>query len=77
MRSDISELEAYTPVKPLEVLSKEIGIPIHDLCKLDANEVRLSPNMEFFAPSSVPEFNPSTSTHIGSRVKPIDTLRCT
>ena len=38
LRSDHEHLPAYTPVQPLDVLSKEIGVPTHDLAKLDANE---------------------------------------
>ena len=38
LRADIDELEEYTPVKPLEVLAAEIGVPVERLVKLDANE---------------------------------------
>lgn len=37
-RPDFDELEAYTPVKPLDVLAAEIGLPVGELVKLDANE---------------------------------------
>ncbi|MBA4179093.1 MAG: histidinol-phosphate transaminase [Anaerolinea sp.] len=37
-RPDFDDLEAYTPVKPLDVLAAEIGLPIGQLVKLDANE---------------------------------------
>lgn len=37
-RPDFDDLEAYTPVKPLDVLAAEIGVPIGQLVKLDANE---------------------------------------
>lgn len=40
VRKDIDAFEQYTPVKPLEVLAEEIGVPVSQLCKLDANEVR-------------------------------------
>ncbi|MCZ2111718.1 MAG: histidinol-phosphate transaminase [Dehalococcoidia bacterium] len=38
LRSDLDDLEDYVPVKPLDVLAEEIGMPIRSLVKLDANE---------------------------------------
>lgn len=38
LRPDFDDLEAYTPVKPLDVLAAEIGVPVSELVKLDANE---------------------------------------
>lgn len=38
VRPDFDELEAYVPVKPLDVLAREIGLPVGQLVKLDANE---------------------------------------
>lgn len=38
LRPDLKHLELYTPIKPLEVLADEIGIPVDQLVKLDANE---------------------------------------
>ncbi len=38
VRDDFDELEAYKPVLPLEELAREIGIPVEQLVKLDANE---------------------------------------
>ena len=38
LRPDFRELEEYTPVKPLDVLAREIGLPVSELVKLDANE---------------------------------------
>jgi len=38
LRSDLDELEDYVPVKPLDVLADEIGVPVSRLVKLDANE---------------------------------------
>lgn len=37
-RPDFDELEEYAPVKPLDVLAEEIGVPVEQLVKLDANE---------------------------------------
>jgi histidinol-phosphate aminotransferase len=37
-RKDFSVLDPYHPVKPLEVLAEEIGVPVGKLVKLDANE---------------------------------------
>jgi len=38
IRDDLKNLEVYSPVKPLEELAEEIGVPIDELVKLDANE---------------------------------------
>ncbi len=38
VRRDFQDLEEYVPVKPLDVLAREIGVPIGQLVKLDANE---------------------------------------
>jgi histidinol-phosphate aminotransferase len=38
LRSDLTSLEKYLPIKPLEVLADEIGLPVNQLVKLDANE---------------------------------------
>jgi histidinol-phosphate aminotransferase len=38
VRDDFDSLPTYSPVKPLPVLSAEIGIPVDQLVKLDANE---------------------------------------
>ena len=43
-RADFEDLEAYTPVKPLDVLAAEIGLPIEQLVKLDANENLYGPH---------------------------------
>jgi len=46
IRSDINKLEEYKPIKPLDILSEEIGIPINKLIKLDANENLHGPPIE-------------------------------
>jgi histidinol-phosphate aminotransferase len=38
VRADWDTLEPYVPVKPLDVLAAEIGLPVERLVKLDANE---------------------------------------
>ena len=38
IRPDFGDLEEYAPVKPLDVLAAEIGLPVERLVKLDANE---------------------------------------
>lgn len=35
---DFASLDPYTPVTSLEVLAAEIGLPVEQLVKLDANE---------------------------------------
>jgi hypothetical protein len=47
---DFASLEEYKPVKPLDVLAQEIGVPVASLVKLDANENLYGP---------VPEVRPS------------------
>ncbi len=44
LRDDLDELEEYVPVKPLDVLAAEIGVPVHQLVKLDANENLYGPH---------------------------------
>jgi histidinol-phosphate aminotransferase len=38
VRRAILEMDEYVPVRPLEELSRELGIPVANLVKLDANE---------------------------------------
>ncbi|MFC1978907.1 histidinol-phosphate transaminase [Chloroflexota bacterium] len=38
VRQHIIDLDPYQPIVPLEILSKEIGIPVGKLIKLDGNE---------------------------------------
>ncbi|MEM7407153.1 MAG: histidinol-phosphate transaminase [Pseudomonadota bacterium] len=38
MNAHISAIEEYTPIQPLDVLSRRLGLPVEDLVKLDANE---------------------------------------
>ncbi len=44
IRPDIARMEAYTPVKPFEALSREMGRDPADLIKLDANENPYGPS---------------------------------
>jgi histidinol-phosphate aminotransferase len=46
LRQDLEELEKYVPVKPLDVLAAEIGVPVERLVKLDANENLYGPHPE-------------------------------
>ena len=48
-REDFDSLEVYTPIKPLDVLAAEIGVPVEALCKLDANENLFGPVPEITA----------------------------
>jgi histidinol-phosphate aminotransferase len=38
IRPEIAELEAYTPIVPLDVLAARLGLPVEQLVKVDANE---------------------------------------
>jgi histidinol-phosphate aminotransferase len=44
LRDDLEDLEEYVPVKPLDVLAAEIGVPVERLVKLDANENLYGPH---------------------------------
>ncbi len=44
LRPDIAAMEAYTPVLPFEVLSRQLGRPPEDIVKLDANENPYGPS---------------------------------
>ncbi len=44
IRPAIAELEAYTPIVPLDVLAARLGLPIEQLVKLDANENPYGPS---------------------------------
>jgi histidinol-phosphate aminotransferase len=44
LRADWDEIEPYHPVKPLDVLAAEIGLPVDRLVKLDANENLYGPH---------------------------------
>lgn len=46
VREDFDKLPSYSPVKPLEILAKEIGLPVESLAKLDANENLYGPIQE-------------------------------
>lgn len=43
-REDAASLMEYHPVKPLDVLAVEIGLPVQELVKLDANENLYGPH---------------------------------
>jgi histidinol-phosphate aminotransferase len=44
LRPDIAAMEAYTPVLPFEVLSRQLGREPEDIVKLDANENPYGPS---------------------------------
>jgi histidinol-phosphate aminotransferase len=44
LRPDIAALEAYTPVAPIEVLARQLGLPVEQILKLDANESPYGPS---------------------------------
>ena len=46
LRDDLDDLEEYTPIKPLDVLAAELGLPVERLVKLDANENLYGPHPE-------------------------------
>lgn len=44
LRPDIAALEPYTPVAPIEVLAAQLGLPVEQIIKLDANESPYGPS---------------------------------
>ena len=44
LRPDIYEMEEYTPIEPLEVLSARLGLPPERIIKLDGNENPYGPS---------------------------------
>lgn len=44
IRPEVADLEAYTPILPLDVLAARLGLPIERLVKLDANENPYGPS---------------------------------
>ncbi|MCY3604087.1 MAG: histidinol-phosphate transaminase [Chloroflexi bacterium] len=58
LRDDIDDLAHYAPVQPLDVLAEEIGVPVDQIVKLDANE-----NL-YGAPEAVREAAAAAPLHI-------------
>jgi histidinol-phosphate aminotransferase len=46
IRQHIQEMPPYEPILPFDVLSEELGIPVEQLVKLDANENPFGPLLE-------------------------------
>jgi|GEM_PF-10156 len=46
VREDFTSLPQYSPIQPLDVIAKEIGVPVDRLAKLDANENLYGPMPE-------------------------------
>ncbi len=44
VRADFADLEEYAPVKPIEVLARELGLAPDEIVKLDANENLYGPH---------------------------------
>ena len=44
VRDHLMAIEAYTPIEPPEVVAKELGIPVDQIIKLDANENPYGPS---------------------------------
>ncbi len=44
VRRDIAAMEAYVPVRPLEILSERLNIPVEDMVKMNANENPYGPH---------------------------------
>lgn len=76
MRPDLNTLELYTPIKPLEVLAEEIGVPVDKLVKLDANENLYGPipeimeaisraNLHIYPDPSQNHFRAALSKYLG------------
>ena len=59
VRPEIADLEAYTPIVPLEVLAARLGLPVEQIVKLDANENPYGP-----APAALAALRTTTTYHI-------------
>jgi len=55
----VREMEPYTPILPLDVLSKRLGVPVDRIVKLDANE-----NPYGFSPKALDAIAASRELHI-------------
>ncbi|MBN1639878.1 MAG: histidinol-phosphate transaminase [Anaerolineae bacterium] len=44
IRPDIHQMPAYSPIVPFEVLSQRLGLPAHQIVKVDANENPYGPS---------------------------------
>ncbi|NTU77829.1 MAG: histidinol-phosphate transaminase [Chloroflexales bacterium] len=49
IRPEITDLEPYTPILPLDVLAARLGLPIERLVKMDANENPYGPSPKALA----------------------------
>ncbi|MFN3372059.1 MAG: histidinol-phosphate aminotransferase, partial [Chloroflexus sp.] len=59
IRPEIADLEAYTPIVPLEVLAARLGLPVEKIVKLDANENPYGP-----APAALAALQHTATYHI-------------
>lgn len=60
VRPEIADLEAYTPIVPLEVLAARLGLPVEQIVKLDAQtKIRMAP-----APAALVALQTTTTYHI-------------
>ena len=59
IRSDIEAMEEYTPTSSLEVFAEQLGVPVENLVKLDANENPYGPSPKVRAALAALEY-----THI-------------
>lgn len=44
LRADVQNMESYSPIVPFDILSAQLGIPIEEIIKLDANENPYGPS---------------------------------
>jgi histidinol-phosphate aminotransferase len=44
IRPDVFEMDAYTPIVPFEVLCEQLGLPVDQIIKVDANENPYGPS---------------------------------
>ncbi|MGQ9611707.1 MAG: histidinol-phosphate transaminase [Chloroflexus sp.] len=59
IRPEIADLEAYTPIVPLDVLADRLGLPVAQIVKLDANENPYGP-----APAALAALQATATYHI-------------
>lgn len=61
IRPDFHSLPQYVPVKPLDVLAAEIGVPMENLLKLNANENNYGPHPAVLEAINSSPFPPTSS----------------
>ena len=76
LRPEITQMTPYKPIKPFDVLSRELGIPAEKIIKLDANENPYGPSPKALAAlaamsEQVPIYPDPASTALREKLAPL------